>query len=289
MGNASIPWNDATVTGVSAIPVIGETMTVTDKVITVPSSNVRSTNARVTITPSDPYGSYSAVSSASENRLIDGYLNNASGTSTDTAEYFDDEWYRMLSNFNTLSTTYSSGGTGGWDSSVSLVSGTTGYDGLQCFNGGLKYPVTNYTSGYLPSTGQVNYSSASGNRVYIRYFYVGAGIQNLVFTLANQSGTTSFVSVATGPSSNNLTLEMLAPATTVDGSSVVEWKDCYVDYTIDTDIGCYVSGTKSSSTSNWACTLGTKSTSTSGNVIAIRITAAAAWTGVLETISVSGS
>jgi hypothetical protein len=289
MGNASIPWNDATVSGVSNPPAIGETMTVTNKQITVPASNVRSMDARVTVTPSDPYASYSAVQTAAANRLVDGYLNTAAGTSSDTGEFFDDEWYRMLSNFSLTSTSYSSGGAGGWDSTISLVSGTTGYTGLQVYNGGLKYPVTNYTSGYLPSTGQVNYSSASGNRTYIRYFYVGGGIQTLTFTLANQSGTTNFVSVATGPSSTNLTMELLAPNTTVNGSSTVEFKDCYVAYTTDTAIGCYASGTRGSTTSNWACSLGTKSTSTSGNVIVVRITAAAAWTGVLETLSVVAS
>lgn len=289
MGSASIPWNDATVTGVTSPPTITNTMTVTDKIITVPSSNVRSIDARVTVTPSDPYGSYTGVLTASANRLIDGYINTAAGTSSDTSELFDDEWYRMLSNFSLTSTSYSSGAAGGWDSTISLISGTAGYDGLQCFNGGLKYPVTNYTSGYLPSTGQVNYSGATGLRSYIRYFYVGTGIQTLTFTLANQSGTTGFVSVATGPSSTNLTFEMLAPNTTKNGSSTVEFKDCFVSYTDDASIGCYASGTKSSSTSNWVCSLGTKSTATSGSVVCIRITAAAAWTGVLETISVVGT
>jgi collagen type VII alpha len=289
MGNSSIAWNDATVTGVTNPPTIGNTMTVTDKVITVPSSNVRSINARVTITPTDPYGSYSGVQSASANRLINAYLNTVAGTSSDVGEFFDDEWYRMLSNFSLTSTSYSAGGAGGWDSTISLVSGTTGYTGLQVYNGGLRYPVTNYSSGYLPSTGQPNYSGASGLRTYIRYFYVGGGVQTLTFTLANQSGTTSFVSVATGASGNNLTMEMLAPNTTVNGSAVVEFKDCYVAYTADTAIGCYASGTRSSSTSNWVCSLGTKSTSTSGSVVVIRITAAAAWTGVLETLSVVGT
>ena len=289
MGNASVPWNDATVTGVSAVPVIGETITVTDKVLTVPVSNVRSIDCRVSVTPADPYGSYVAVQSAAAGRLVDGYLNTVAGTSSDIGEFFDDEWYRLLSSFSLTSTTYSAGGAGGWDSTVSLVSGTTGYDGLQCYNGGLKYPVTNYTSGYLPSTGQVNYSGATGSRTFVRYFYVGAGMQTLTFTLANQSGTTTFVSVATGVSGNNLTFEMLAPNTTVNGSSTVEFKDCFVAYTTDTAIGCYASGTKTSATSTWACSLGTKSTSTSGNTICIRITAAAAWTGVLETISVVAS
>jgi hypothetical protein len=114
-------------------------------------------------------------------------------------------------------------------------------------------------------------------------------MQTLTFTLANQSGTTNFVSVATGPSSTNLTLELLAPNTTVNGSSTVEFKDCFVNYTADSAIGCFASGTKTSTTSNWACSLGTKSTATSGSAIVIRITAAAAWTGVLETISVIAS
>jgi hypothetical protein len=289
MGNANVAYNDAVVTGVSNPPAINNTMTITDKVISVPASNVRSINARVTVTPQDPYGTYTAVQSASANRLIDGFLNNVNGTSSDTAELFDDEHYRMLSNFNLSSTSYSTGGAGGWDSSISLVSGTTGYDGLQLYDGGLRYPSINYTTGYLPNTGQPNYSSATGNRVYIRYFYIGAGVQNFRFTLTNKSGTTNFVSVVSGPSSNNLTLEVLAPATTKDGSNNVEFKDCFVAYTTDTGIGCYVSGTRSSSTSNWACTLGTKSTSTSGNTVVIRITASSSWTGSLDSITITAT
>jgi hypothetical protein len=214
-------------------------------------------------------------------------LNTAAGTSTDITEYFDDEWYRVLSNFNIEYTGYSSGGAGGWDATVSLVSGTAGYDGVQTVNGTIIYPVTNYTSGYLPSTGQVNYSTATGNRVYTRYFYVGAGMQNFTWTV---SGTTaSFVSVATGPSANNLTFEMLAPATTKDAGGNTVWKDSYVAYTTDAAVGCYTGGTRSSSTTNWVTTLGTKSTSTSGNTICVRITASSAWTGNLSTLSVVAS
>jgi hypothetical protein len=215
MGNASVAPNDATVSDVSNPPAIDETMTVTNKVITVPSSSVRSINAQVTVTPSDPFASYTAGTSASANRLVDAYLNSASGTSTDIAEYFDTEWYRMLSNFDIDSVSYSAGGAGGWDSTVSLVSGTTGYDGLQVINGAIQYPSANYTSGYLPAGSQVDYSGASGSRVYIRYFYVGTGKQNFTWTV---TGTTiTFVSVATGVSASNLTFEMLAPA---------KWSSC---------------------------------------------------------------
>ena len=95
--------------------------------------------------------------------------------------------------------------------------------------------------------------------------------------------------MATGPSGNNLTLELLAPNTTQNGSGTVEFKDCYVSYTDNNSIGCYTSGTRSSTTSNWVCTLGSRSTATSGNVIVIRITASSSWTGVLESISVAGT
>jgi len=259
-------------------------MTVTNKIITVPSSNVRNINAVVTATPSDPYGSYTAGISDSVNRLVDGYLNTVLGTSTDIAEYFDDEWYRLLSNFNIESIIYNSGEAGGWDSAISLVSGTAGYDGLQVIDGTIQYPISNYTSGYLPSNSQADYSTASGNRVYIRYFYVGTGKQNFIFTVTGTS--TTFVSVATGPSLNNLTFEILAPATTKDGSSNTEWKDCYISYTSEDAIGCYTTGTRTSSTVNWGTTLGTKSTATSGSVICVRITASGSWTGTLSTLSV---
>ena len=281
---------DGAYLNVSSPPFLSENARFNNRLVTVSSSNIRSIDARVTCQSSHPFRNVVSTASASQGRLINGYLNNAAGTASDTAEPFDNEWFRLLSNFNIDSISYSAGATGGWNSNIYLTSATSGYsDGLQIYNGGLKYPTQNYTSGFLPTTGQPNYSGATGTRVYIRYYYVGAGRQNFTWSFSNVSGTTTFVTVGTALTGNNVTFEMLAPATTKNGGGTTVWKDCMTAYTTDTAVGCYTSGTQSSSSSNWVTTLGTKSTSTSGNVICIRISSGASWGGVLGSLNVSAS
>lgn len=282
ISSTTVAWNDATVSGLSNPPAITDTTaTITDKVVTVLAST-RNVDGRFVLTPSHPWRSATASTSASSNRLIDSY----GTTSTTLAEYFDDEARRLHTGIDITNTDYSSNPYP-WVSTESLVGATATHNtGLQTFNGTLKYPSSNYSSGYLPSASQPDYSAASGNRTWLRYFTVGAGAQSFTITIS-ASGTGSFQSVASGPSGSIMTLELLAPNTTVDGSSTVEWKDCYTAYTDDASDGCYVSGTRDDNTSNWVVTLGTKSTSSSGNVIVFRLTATSSWSGSLSAFSVA--
>lgn len=215
----------------------------------------------------------------------------ASGTAT--LENMDDEVFRVASNL-TITTTagYNSSGTSpsDWDSTISLISATAGYsDGLLVHNGLLQYPTKGTNTGNFAGitdgpAGNVNYSAASGNRVYLRYFYDASPRQN--FRLAATVTTATFVSVATGVSGNNLTLEILAPNTTSNGSTTV-WKDAVVSYTNDNSVGCYASAFGSTQPTNWGMTLGGKNTGTSGNVIVMRITASSAWTGSINTLQLT--
>lgn len=224
--------------------------------------------------------------------LLDSNIAGASGE-TDTGESWNAEGYRLLSNLSLTSVSYASGPLNGpvdWDPAISLVSGTAGYDGLLVYNGALRYPTQGANSGNFGGitngpAGNPNYSAASGIRSYLRYFYVGSGKQN--FTLNLTVASTSFVSVATGPSSNNLTLEILAPNTTQNGSATVEFKDAVTAYTDNNAIGCFASTYGATIPTSWGITLGTRDTSTSGNVIVMRIKAAAAWTGNISAMSVT--
>ena len=234
---------------------------------------------------------------------INGLLMDPTGSSgeTDLADSFNAEGYRQQSDISLTSTSYSSGSGNGpatWDSTESLVGADAGHnDGLLEYNGTLRYPTQGVNGGDFRNTadggpgceegysGNPNYSGASGDRVYLRYFYVGASKQNFTFTIAGTG--TSFVSVATGASGNNLTMELLVPNTTQNGSATIEFKDCYSTYTDINGIGCYSSGVREDNTSNWLCTSGSRSTSTGGNVIVIRITASSSWTGNISSISVS--
>ena len=220
-------------------------------------------------------------------------LDATAPTGTAVLENMDDELFRVASNLNVLTTSgYDSvgGSPSDWVSTNSLVSATAGYsDGLLVHNGLLQYPTKGTNSGNFAGiadgpVGNVNYSAAGGTRTYLRYFYDTSPRQN--FRLAATVTGTAFVSVATGPSGNNLTLEVLAPNTTSNGSATV-WKDAVVAYTNDSSVGCYASSFGSTVPTSWGMTLGGKNTSTSGFVVVLRITASSAWTGSINTLQLT--
>ena len=221
-------------------------------------------------------------------------LDATAASSTAVIENMDDEVFRLPSN---ISTTTSSGYTSAgvspseWDSSISLVGATSGYsDGLLVSNSLLVYPTKGANSGNFAGisngpASNANYSSASGNRSYLRFFYDSSPRQN--FRLSFTVTSTSFVPVATGPSGNSLTVEVLAPSTTMDGQGAVVWKDAMVAYTSDTALGCYASTYGSTVPTSWGITLGGKNTATSGNVVLVRVTASSSWAGSISAIQLT--
>ena len=241
----------------------------------------------------------------------DGYrilldANIASPGSTDLAENFKGEVYRQMSTLDITNITYASGGAGPaayeWDSTQSLTSGTAGHNtGLLIYNDVLMYPTSGLDAGDFrnvvdgntaggPTTvggysSNPNYNAASGNRTYLRYFYVGSAKQNFTYNFTVTS--TTFVSVATGPSGNNLTAELLAPNTTVNGAATVVWKDMVTAYTTDASVGAFAASYGATIPTSWGVSLGTKSTATSGSVIVLRITAASGWTGSIDNITLT--
>lgn len=225
-------------------------------------------------------------------------LDNVTDDSTAITETFNGENYRIHPGLVITDTSYSTGGAGAsaytWDSTQSLISGTANFNtGLLISNGELTYPTNtthigtvtagNFAAASNGYASNVNYSAASGTRTYLRYFYNATARSN--FSLAMTATGTTFVPVSTGASGNNLTLEILAPNTTVNGSGTVVWKDAMVPHSgNDTDVGCYASTFGNNPPTNWGLTLGTKNTSTSGKVIVVRITAGSGWTGKISTL-----
>lgn len=272
---------------------------IANKSVVVDTTSCRLLNQSISLTTS--VNRTVQTDATSSGGSISGLLfDNYSASETDLSETFNAEGYRQHYGLSLSSVAYSSGAGNGpstWDSTKSLVGADSNYNnGLLVYNGTLRYPTQGVLGGDFRNTsdlgsilngpsGNPNYSGANGNRTYLRYFYVGTGKQNFTISMTGTEPT-AFVSVATGVSSNNLTLELLAPSTTTNGVSY-EFKDCTVDYTNDNSIGCYVSGTKDIGTSNWVCTIGTKSTASSGNVIILRITASSAWTGNIASLTVA--
>lgn len=251
MGSGNITETDPAVSGLSTPPAIGETMTVTNKVLTVPSTNARSTNARLTVTPRDPYGSYTAVSSASANRLIDAYAT----TSSALAEYLDDENRRLPSTFDFTST--GAALTGNWTSVTILSNGNA-----QVYAGSLYFATVNFSSGYLP-TGNPDYSTFSGNQQYWRGIAEGSGTPHSGGQL-QLGGLVNADVGAVGAGAVNVEIKL--PTQT-------GWLDLGTDYVQATFTGADGDGCRTAQSSNlWSWTCGTFSTSNSGDRYYLRVT-----------------
>jgi len=257
----SIAETDGSVSGVSTPPAIGETMTITNKVVTASTTSQRTTNLRFSTRPRDPYGSYTLVQSATGSRLYDSY----GTTSTTTSDLFDDENRRLpcpnpgdetgctpaSSDFDTCPVTL----TGQWTSTA-----TMGNANAQVYQGALYYPTVNFTT-YDPAG--PNYSGFTGNQVYYRTMY-DSGI-------AHSSGTLRLLSLVG------------ADVGTVGAGAVnVELKLCDGE-TGWLDLGCpYDSGSftgadgdcirTAQSSSDWSWSVGTKSTVNSDYLYLLRIT-----------------
>jgi hypothetical protein len=218
------------------------------------------------------------------------FVDSTTDDSTTTVLRFNGEGRRINDGLDITSTAYGSAAGSqpyDWDSMQSLVGGDATHNkGLLEYNGLLSYPKTNFAT--LASNGpssNVDYSAAAGNRTYIGFFHDSLAHSNFRFNVTATG--TAFVPLTSGPSGNNLTFEVLAPNTTSQGSTV-EWKDAVVPKgSSDNDKGCYASTYGNVIPTNWGCTLGTKNTSTSGNVIVIRVTASAAWTGSISSIGIT--
>lgn len=220
-------------------------------------------------------------------------------TATDLYEDFRGEGYRQQSSLSLSSLSYGAGpnnGPANWDSTQALT------DGLLIYAGALRYPKTGLNSGnfkrvdegstFGPTNpgayaGNPDYSTATGEKTYLRYFYTTTPRQNFILNVTSSS--TNFVASSNRGSltSNNLTVEILAPGITLDGSGNVMWKDCVTPYTTDAAVGAYAATFGNTIPTNWGLTLGTKSTANSGFAIVLRITAPASWTGNISALTLT--
>jgi len=269
------------------------------KTTTVDSSNNRilntglSVNTRITRTVQA-----NQTSSGVSNFTL--LLDTITSGHTNTNEPMNAEQYRLEnsieSNLNDISGWASGGGNNySWNSSTSLVGGvSTHNNGLLLYNGSLRYPTDAPNSGDFSSiadapVGNVNYSSANGERVYYRFYYIPSG-QN--FDMIINGTSTTFVNASNigGLSGNNLAIEILAPSQTTNGGTT-EWKDCTASYTTDTAIGAYSSSNGSNVGSitgqQWGLTTGGKPTANSGNALILKITAPSTWSGNISNIQIT--
>lgn len=264
---------------------------ITGKSVTI-SNNSRILNGSISLNTTAQRTVQSSQTSSGDS--IGGILLDAeSASSSNTNENFDDENYRLHGGYDVTSTDVTSFS---WDSSQSLIGSDANHnDGLLISNSRLSYPsntshIGGITDGDFSApaagpNGNPDYSTASGTRTYLRYFQFSKSLSN--FNLSVGANSTSFVSVATGPSGDNATLEILAPNTTTDGSNVV-WKDATVSYDGNDDaVGCYAGTYGSNIPTDWGVTIGTKNTSTSGGYIVVKITVSSTWSGNITSLSLN--
>jgi len=178
ISNTPIMYLDASVSGVSTPPDIGEVQTVTNLLITVPA-NQDEPDAIIELIPRDPYGSYTPQSSITHDYMIMSWGNS----STPVREYFRDEQYRAP--LSTSVDTILPATTGLWDSTISLAAGTTGYtaslqvyDPNEAVTNSLVHPDTDYTArnpggspNYVPEASGTNYQ-------YLRRFWAIDGFDH---------------------------------------------------------------------------------------------------------------
>lgn len=237
------------------------------------------------------------------NLLVDPFINNLSGT-TNTKDTLNTETYRISEELyanqtNLRNVSYGSGGVSPftYDGTKNIYSASGYTNGLMQYDGKIVYPnsaqVVNNGAFNAISDGplsNVNYSLSSGNRVYMRMFYFGVGGDYRKFSLGISRTNTNFVTVASGPSGNNVTVEVLLPNGTTDQNGSdnttgnVEFKDCSVPFSTSVEgaIGC--EWEDNTDGRDFGIAFGGRSTDMSGGVVIVRITASDSWTGSLEEI-----
>jgi len=178
----SLDYDDADMSGFSSPPDIGENgCTITNATFEI-NIDQYEYNARITANVEDPYGNSDNSQSPSYTYVIYSYDTR----STNLVEYFEDENWRHPSNAGTAAPGVN---TGQWDSTMNLLTGNDGglnYDGLEvnAANRDLRYPETNATT-YSPAN-TADYSSASGDCYYYRWFYsTSSNYNNVNITIPN--------------------------------------------------------------------------------------------------------
>jgi len=173
----TIAYTDSSASGTSTPPTINDIMNISNKEYTL-IANQETDNARLTITPRDPYANYSTAQTPSNNIMIMSIPN----ASTTTSESFVDEVYRFPLNYNFNVSPSSI--TGNWDSTLNLGSNDlqvySTYDATtQC----LIHPHDDFSND-LPINNP-DYSTLSGgtDKEYVRIFQGSSDNSNGILTI----------------------------------------------------------------------------------------------------------
>lgn len=230
--------------------------------------------------------------------LTNVYLDNVNASSTiGTNEGFDDETYRLKGEGVGLSYSLIADiAANPWVSTNSLVGAEAYHNtGLQVYNSRLIYPTIDFSShGTSTATNQNygvsdrNYSTATGQRNYVRYFYNATTYGNFTMTINGSGGT--FVPRSTAMTGNNIWVEIKLPGSS---SGTTGWLDCFNDFDATLGTSAWndgrgarkaISGAGRAFGTAWGLTTGARLTNLSGGNVVIKITvaqgSAAVFTGI---------
>lgn len=189
------------------------------------------------------------------------------------------------------------GGTYVWDGTQSLVGANAQHNtGLLVFNGELMYPNTAYlNSNYGISggnfgsvtnilAGNPNYSTATGVRVFDRKFISTNTITQSTLTIEflHTGSNSSFITDFTTPSSNFIRVECMIKRS---GGATHGWFNPFASIGNPEGIANTAISTIAGGTSV-TCTLSTVPRIGNGDIVVMRIYAAAAWTNRISNINV---
>jgi hypothetical protein len=233
------------------------------------------------------------------------FIDSVTSASTDKVEDFNSEDYRLTnSNFDTISSVNGDS----WNSQNSLLNTPNYQNALQVADGRLLYPSFNFsgpgssrdtnTNWGLNTTR--NYTTCKNNtitairggqnRTWTREFNIGPTSWS-VFYMKIVWFNTNWVKTTNATSANSCQLEIKLPGTS---GKVTGWLDAANPLDPNSDLttdgkGC-LDGTSVPTTSNqtWQVNLGNKSTSNSGGVVLVRITAGPDWNGYIQSITLKG-
>jgi len=252
--NASNQTPTLTTLGLTEPLDITDTIGTYNTSLTVGAAAFRNMDARGTATFRDVFGTGTSSNSAAGTYRIDTY----GITSTNTSEPFDDENKRFkgTENFDNTSITWTDSD---WDSEDNIT--TIDEKGLVVYNGTLKYPSINHSSGYLPVG--PNYSGQSGDFAYYRVFVASAAFTNGTITFGGWSNALSVVQGA------DVEVSLKYPNCSDYGNNNTSgWQSLKIDQTVYGGNGCLGVG---STGSNVAFSFGTTSSVDFGNRIIMKI------------------
>jgi len=229
----------------SSVPLYSDNLSV-NETIAIDKSNYYTIDARLVATLYHPWKTSLSVASPSHTILICTYGN----VSTLKEEYFLDENYRLPNgSYDTIPGSLA----GNWDSSTTLASGQA-----LVFNRRVQYPNHDLSSTW--PTGNPDYSSFTGDQLYLRGFYDSNPHNNVILTLG---GLDLNDLEELGSGNVNILIKLPTQTGWLDAGKYFN----YSDFTgIDGD-GCLVS----KSGHDLTITFGTFSTANSGGMIIVKI------------------